>query len=88
MIRTVVGVLGAVSALFLDEIVDLFEKLVIANSGEGTVREWVHPAIRSEQRSARLICHAQSPSKFRPPMSNSNLYMSVTFSLYFDHLSS
>jgi len=48
MIRTVVGALGAVTALFPDEIVDLFEKLMIANSGEGTVRGWVRPAIRSE----------------------------------------
>ncbi|MFC5136532.1 MULTISPECIES: hypothetical protein [Haloferacaceae] len=48
MIRTVMGVLGAVSALFPDEIVDLFEKLAISNPGEGTVRGWVRQAIRSE----------------------------------------
>lgn len=48
MIRTLVGVLGAISALFPDKIVGLFEKLAIANPSEGTVREWVRPAIRSE----------------------------------------
>jgi len=48
MIRTLVGVLGALSALFPDEIVELFEKLAIANPSEGTVRGWVRPAVRSE----------------------------------------
>lgn len=48
MIRTLVGVLGAISALFPDKIVGIFEKLAIANPSEGTVREWVRPAIRSE----------------------------------------
>jgi hypothetical protein len=48
MIRTFVGVLGAISALFPDKIVGIFEKLAIANPSEGTVRGWVRPAIRSE----------------------------------------
>ena len=48
MIRSLVGVLGALSALFPDEIVELFEKLAIANPSEGTVSGWVRPAIRSE----------------------------------------
>lgn len=48
MIRTIVGVLGAVSALFPDEIIKLFEKLAITNPGGGTVRGWVRPAIQSE----------------------------------------
>jgi len=48
MIRTLVGILGAISALFPDKIVELFEKLAIANPSEGTVRGWVRPAIRSE----------------------------------------
>ncbi|AAV44606.1 unknown (plasmid) [Haloarcula marismortui ATCC 43049] len=48
MIRTLVGVLGALSALFPDKIVSLFEKLAIANRSGGTVRGWVRPAIRSE----------------------------------------
>jgi amino acid transporter len=48
MIRTLVGVLGAISALFPDQIVGIFEKLAIANPSEGTVRGWVRPAIRSE----------------------------------------
>ncbi|MGQ3330753.1 hypothetical protein, partial [Halorubrum sp. FL23] len=48
MIRTLVGVLGAISALFPDEIVELFEKLAISNPDEGTVRGWIRPAVRSE----------------------------------------
>lgn len=48
MIRTLVGVLGAVSALFPDEIVALFEKLAVANPNEGTVRGWVRPAVQSK----------------------------------------
>jgi len=48
MIRTLVGVLGAISALVPDEIVSLYEKLAIANPNEGTVRGWVRPVIRSE----------------------------------------
>ncbi|GAB7011318.1 MULTISPECIES: hypothetical protein [Halobacteriales] len=48
MIRTIVGVLGAISALFPDEIVELFEKLAISNPDEGTVRGWIRPAVRSE----------------------------------------
>jgi hypothetical protein len=48
MIRTLMGVLGAISALVPDKIVKLFEKLAIANPSEGTVRGWVGPAIRSE----------------------------------------
>ncbi|MFD1687503.1 hypothetical protein [Halobellus litoreus] len=48
MIRTLVGVLGTLSALFPDEIVEIFEKLAIANPNEGTVSGWVRPAIRSE----------------------------------------
>ncbi|MEE6209283.1 hypothetical protein U3A55_03785 [Salarchaeum sp. III] len=48
MIRTLVGVLGTLSALFPDEIVEFFEKLAIANPSEGTVRGWVRPAVRSE----------------------------------------
>jgi hypothetical protein len=48
MLRTLVGVLGAVTALLPDKIVSLFEKLAIANPGEGTIRAWVNPAIRSE----------------------------------------
>ncbi|MGB9965705.1 hypothetical protein [Halobacterium hubeiense] len=47
MIRPLVGVLGALSALFPDEIVELFENLAIANPSEGTVRGWVRPAVRS-----------------------------------------
>ena len=48
MIRTVVGVLGVVAALCPDEVVEFFETLAIVNADQGTVREWVHPAIRSE----------------------------------------
>ncbi|OYR58896.1 hypothetical protein [Halorubrum halodurans] len=48
MIRTLVGVLGAISTLFPDKIVGIFEKLAIANPSEGTVRGWVRPAVRSE----------------------------------------
>jgi len=48
MIRAFAGVLGAVSALFPDEIVALLEKLAIRNPDEGTLRAWVHPAVRSE----------------------------------------
>ncbi|WP_157744289.1 hypothetical protein [Halopenitus persicus] len=43
MIRTLVGVLGAISALFPDKIVGIFEKLAIANPSEGTVRG--HPSL-------------------------------------------
>jgi hypothetical protein len=48
MLRTLTAVLGAVTALFPDEIVALFERLAIANPGERTQRAWVTPAIRSE----------------------------------------
>lgn len=48
MPRIFIGVLGAVTALFPDEIVALFEKLAIANPGESTLRTGVNPGIRSE----------------------------------------
>lgn len=48
MIRILIGVLGAVTALFPDEIVALFEKFTIANPGEGTLRSLINPAIRLE----------------------------------------
>ncbi|WP_435097703.1 hypothetical protein [Halorubrum sp. N11] len=48
MIRILIGVLGAVTALFPDKIVALFEKPAITNPSEGTLRKWVNPAIRSE----------------------------------------
>ncbi|MFC7020284.1 MULTISPECIES: hypothetical protein [Haloarcula] len=48
MIRILISTLGAVTALFPDEIVAFFEKSAIANPGEGTLRTWVNPAIRSE----------------------------------------
>lgn len=48
MLRILIGVLGAVTALFPDKIVVVFEKLVITNPSDGTLREWVNPAIRSE----------------------------------------
>ena len=41
-------ILGATTALFPDEIVALFERLAIANPGDGTLRAWITPAIRSE----------------------------------------
>jgi hypothetical protein len=48
MIRTILCIIGAISAIFPDKMVGLFEKLAIANPREGTLREWVRPAIRSE----------------------------------------
>ncbi|WP_178915440.1 hypothetical protein [Natronomonas gomsonensis] len=48
MLRMFIGVLGAVTTLFPDEIVALFERLAIANPGEGTLRVWINPAIRFE----------------------------------------
>jgi hypothetical protein len=48
MLRTLTVVLGAVTALFPDGIVALFERLAIGNPGESTQRAWVTPAIRSE----------------------------------------
>ncbi|AQL41314.1 hypothetical protein BV210_00660 [Halorientalis sp. IM1011] len=48
MLRTLIGVLGVVTALFPDEIVALFETLAIAEPGEGTTRSWVNPGIRME----------------------------------------
>lgn len=48
MIRTIIGVLGAVSALFPDRTVALFETLAIANPDEGSVRKLVPSVIRSE----------------------------------------
>ncbi|MBP1903226.1 hypothetical protein J2744_002930 [Halorubrum trapanicum] len=48
MIRILIGVLGAVTTLFPDKIVALFEKHAITNPSEGTLRKWVNPAIRSE----------------------------------------
>ncbi|MDB2275460.1 MULTISPECIES: hypothetical protein [Halorubrum] len=38
MIRALVGVLGSISALFPNDIVEVFEKLSISNPSEGTVR--------------------------------------------------
>lgn len=48
MLRIFIGFLGAVTALFPDEIVALFEKLAIGNPAEGTIRGRVNPAIRLE----------------------------------------
>jgi hypothetical protein len=48
MLRTFLGVIGAITALFPDKIVALFETLAIANPGEGTLRVWASPTIRSE----------------------------------------
>ena len=48
MLRTLLGILGAVTALFPDRIIALFERLAIDNSGDPTLRAWVTPAIRSE----------------------------------------
>jgi hypothetical protein len=48
MVRILIGIVGVVTALFPDEIAALFEKLAIANPGEGSMRTGVNPAIRSE----------------------------------------
>lgn len=48
MVRTFIGVLGVVTALFPSKITSLFEQLAIANPGEGTLRPWVNPTIRWE----------------------------------------
>jgi len=48
MLRTLTAVLGAVTALFPDETVVLFERLAIETPGERARRPWVTPAIRSE----------------------------------------
>lgn len=48
MSRTLVGVLGALTALFPARIVAVFERLAVADSGEATPRAWVTTAMRSE----------------------------------------
>ena len=48
MLRAFIGVLGAITALVPDKIVALFETLAMANPGEGTLRAWINPTIRSE----------------------------------------
>lgn len=48
MVRILIAILGAVSVLFPDEIVAIFERLAITNPGEGALRAWATSAIRSE----------------------------------------
>ncbi|WP_276270944.1 hypothetical protein [Haloarcula litorea] len=55
MLRKLIGVLGAVTAVFPGKIVALFETLAITNPEEGALREWVNPAIRSEGMLVAVI---------------------------------
>lgn len=48
MARTLIGLLGAVTALFPDRILDVFESFAVENPDECTVNPWVGPGIRTE----------------------------------------
>lgn len=48
MTRLIVGLLGVLSTLFPDRIVDVFERLAIADSSDAAIRPWIGSAIRGE----------------------------------------
>lgn len=48
MLRAVVGLLGFLTALFPDRILDVFEAVAIENPDESATKSWVRSAIRAE----------------------------------------
>lgn len=48
MLRAVVGLLGLLTALFPDRIIDIFEAVAIENPDESATESWVRSAIRAE----------------------------------------
>lgn len=58
MARTVVGLLGVITAVAPDRIVDLFETVAVENPEDLTVRSWFAPAIRIEGVLIAIVCLA------------------------------
>lgn len=48
MLRAVVGILGVLTALFPDRILDVFETVAIENPDESATKSWVRSGIRVE----------------------------------------
>ena len=46
--RLIIGVLGAITALFPDRIIGVFEEVAISDSGDTSTRLWFRSAIRAE----------------------------------------
>lgn len=48
MLRVVVGLLGIITALFPDKILDVFEAVAIENPDESATKSWVRSGIQAE----------------------------------------
>jgi hypothetical protein len=54
--RLILGVLGAVTALFPDRVIDLFEEMAITNPGNSSTRSWFRSSIRAEGVLITVAC--------------------------------
>lgn len=48
MIRSLIGLVGAIAVVFPDRMLGFFEQFAVENSGEGTPKSWIGSAIRTE----------------------------------------
>lgn len=48
MIRSFIGIVGVITALFPDRILELFEEIALQDVEETTTREWIRSGIRVE----------------------------------------
>lgn len=56
MARATIGLLGAVTTLFPESAIDVFERVAVENSEECTTNSWIVPAIRTEGIVITVAC--------------------------------
>ncbi|MGM0449088.1 MAG: hypothetical protein ACQERM_12715, partial [Methanobacteriota archaeon] len=58
MLRQFLGVLGVLTTLVPDRIVDVFEAIAVENPEENTVHSWFSPLIRAEGSAITLAARS------------------------------
>lgn len=54
--RLIIGVLGVITTLFPDRVIDVFEEVAITNSNDSSTRSWFHSSIRAEGVLITVAC--------------------------------
>jgi hypothetical protein len=54
--RLILGVLGAITALFPDRVIDLFEEMAITNPENSSTRSWFRSSVRAEGVLITVAC--------------------------------